>query len=162
MTTVTAPPAPRLHVVPDLEIPAGVMARWLVRLVDACLRALICDHPPPIVPTARTSTAPIADPLPRLRQPKPVHRALHVLLPVMPLPGGVTWGERPWCWCGKTWTDTPQGWAARDRHNDKGLPECGEAFRRRKRDRERQTRQAVKADRFWPSSNAYMTAQAEV
>lgn len=52
----------------------------------------------------------------------------------------------PGCACGKRWTDTPQGWAAADRHNDLDLPESGEARRQRQRDRARIKRELIADD----------------
>lgn len=129
-----------------------LVARWLMRALDSYRRVMGYDPPWPrpswpttTRPTRPTLASPV-DPRPVLRQPKPVHQAPHVRLPTIPLSGGLTWGERPWCWCGKTWTATPQGYAAAERHNDEDLPDCGEARRKRQRDRAKQKRAAIKAD----------------
>jgi hypothetical protein len=74
-----------------------------------------------------------------------VNRPPHVNLP-SDLPGGTWPSPVPWCWCGRTWSDTPQGWAARERHREADLPACGEALRQRLRARQRQRRQAIVAD----------------
>jgi hypothetical protein len=89
-----------------------------------------------------------------LRQGKPVHQALQVQLPPHsdPLPRG-----GPWCYCGKTWTDTPRRWAAADRHNEKDLPQCGEALRERGREWEKTRRQVIAADPVLATRSAHTT-----
>ncbi len=54
--------------------------------------------------------------------------------------------RRPGCYCGRTWPDTPRGWAAAGAHNAWDLPQCGEAFRKRERDRAKARRDIIAAD----------------
>jgi hypothetical protein len=107
------------------------LARWLARIAAAVL------SPPSSLTPARwpvRQSAPARVPLP----PRP-----RVVMPPDP-------GRRPWpgprCACGKTWTDTGQGWAAADRHNDLDLPACDEAARQHARDRAAIRRAIIRAD----------------
>jgi hypothetical protein len=122
------------------------LGRWLVRAFDGYCRAMGSGLVAPVWPVPRPMPPPEPGPVPVLRQARPVNRPPRVELPPDPAP----WGARPGCWCGRAWTDTPQGWAAYYRHVEADTAECdaarGAALRQRQRDRARQRRQAIASD----------------
>jgi hypothetical protein len=122
-----------------------MMTRWLRRIAGAYVQAM-SDNSRRVT----VGNSPFVKPSQELRQPQPVyryqppvHRTPHVDLPPDPITAFL--GERPFCYCGKVWTDTPQGHAARDRHADLDLPQCSRAWRDRINARARQRRAAMKA-----------------
>jgi len=142
--------------------------RWLRRIAGVYLQAMGYDAGP--LPLAeRAAVQPVTRPScqertdfawpddsslvtgPQTWQARPLHRPPP--RPDLPMPPRPAY---PFCYCGRTWPDTPRGRWASEQHVDAGKPECVEAARQFRLARERQKRQAVMADPVLaPQQRAY-------
>jgi hypothetical protein len=127
-----------------------MIASWVKRAIRDYRQLMGYDSPPAQPPreiTLRIQPLISVNASPKLRQPRPVSRRPRIDLPPFPPPFAGPW---PWCWCGRTWPDTPRGWASWEAHERAGTEACAKASaairRERGRQRQAQKRRATLAD----------------